>query len=216
LKPARVSISGRLIPSKMENWNKLKGRRINPVLENKERGKTKRLSYYLIIGGTVVKQIEYIVGDAVFPGVEGNKIIAHICNDVGGWGAGFVLALSRRWKEPEESFLHWFRQGAEAGNFSLGLTQFVKVEEDIWVANMIAHTGLEPRAGIPPIRYEALAACLETVGAKANKLGASVHMPRIGCGLAGGNWDRVEPIIQEQLCEKNVIVYVYDLPRRDV
>jgi hypothetical protein len=37
-------------------------------------------------------------------------------------------------------------------------------------------------------------------------------MPRIGCGLAGGTGDMVEPIIIHSLCKKNVPVFVYDLP----
>jgi len=160
--------------------------------------------------------IKYVVGDAVFPFTEGNKIIAHICNDVGGWGAGFVLALSRRWKTPEESYLNWFCGGGDCGGFYLGSTQFVQVDDAIWVANMIAQTGLEPREGVPPIRYQALASCLKSVAIKAEELQASVHMPRIGCGLAGGTWDRVEPIIREQLCAREIPVYVYDLPDQPV
>ena len=35
-------------------------------------------------------------------------------------------------------------------------------------------------------------------------------MPRIGCGLAGGKWEEIEPIIIRQLCEKDIAVYVYD------
>jgi hypothetical protein len=34
-------------------------------------------------------------------------------------------------------------------------------------------------------------------------------MPRIGCGLAGGQWSEIEKIIQD-VC--SVDVYVYDLP----
>ena len=33
-------------------------------------------------------------------------------------------------------------------------------------------------------------------------------MPRIGCGLAGGNWNEVEQIIKDVA---SVDVYVYDL-----
>jgi hypothetical protein len=33
-----------------------------------------------------MKTILYLKGDATNPQVEGNKIIAHICNDIGGWG----------------------------------------------------------------------------------------------------------------------------------
>jgi hypothetical protein len=41
---------------------------------------------------------------------------------------------------------------------------------------------------------------------------AGVHMPRIGCGLAGGTWDKIDPIIQRTLCDQGVRVIVYDLP----
>ena len=45
---------------------------------------------------------------------------------------------------------------------------------------------------------------------KALELGASVHMPRIGCGLAGGTWSRVEPLITERLVRRGIAVTVYD------
>lgn len=35
--------------------------------------------------------IHYVKGDATCPMTPGTKIIAHICNDRGGWGKGFVL-----------------------------------------------------------------------------------------------------------------------------
>ncbi|MQY33582.1 hypothetical protein SRB17_15430 [Streptomyces sp. RB17] len=42
------------------------------------------------------------------------------------------------------------------------------------------------------------------------ELGASVHMPRIGCGLAGGTWSRKEPFITERLVKRGIEVTVYD------
>jgi hypothetical protein len=36
-------------------------------------------------------------------------------------------------------------------------------------------------------------------------------MPRIGCGLAGGTWDRIEPLIHERLLSAGLHVTVYDL-----
>ena len=150
----------------------------------------------------------YRVGDATALLAEGNKIIAHICNDRGKWGKGFVLALSRRWRQPAEAFKVWFN---EASGFELGAVQFVQVEPDVWVANMVAQQGMKAQKGVPPIRYEALRTCLEKVTSKAKELGAAVHMPRIGCGLAGGEWSKVEPIILAALCEKGIEVTVYDL-----
>jgi hypothetical protein len=37
------------------------------------------------------------------------------------------------------------------------------------------------------------------------------HMPRIGCGLAGGKWEMIEPLIQRILRSENIEVFVYDL-----
>lgn len=147
--------------------------------------------------------IKYIIGDATRPRTPGNKIICHICNDRGGWGAGFVLALSRRWKQPEESY----RECPE--EWRLGGVQVVPVEDQISVANMIAQhlTGYSPE-GRPPIRYGALRACLATVNDHAYRTNATIHMPRIGCGLAGGRWEEVEAIIHDVM---SVDVYVYDL-----
>ena len=36
-------------------------------------------------------------------------------------------------------------------------------------------------------------------------------MPRIGCGLAGGNWIEIEKIINDTLIKENINVWVYDL-----
>jgi hypothetical protein len=35
-------------------------------------------------------------------------------------------------------------------------------------------------------------------------------MPRIGCGLAGGTWDRIEPLVARTLLARDVPVTVYD------
>ena len=153
--------------------------------------------------------IQYIKGDATCPQAKGVKLICHVCNDIGGWGKGFVLALSRRWDQPEAEYRAWYAQGKEAG-FTLGTVQFVPVEKYIWVANMLGQRGVKRGSSGPPIRYEALASCLSQVAAKALELGASVHMPRIGCGLAGGDWARVEPLIEERLCAHGVAVTLYD------
>jgi O-acetyl-ADP-ribose deacetylase (regulator of RNase III) len=65
--------------------------------------------------------------------------------------------------------------------------------------------------GLPPVRYDAIQAGLRAVAAKAKELGTSVHMPRIGCGLAGGIWEEVERIVAEELVEAEIAVTVYDL-----
>ena len=77
---------------------------------------------------------------------------------------------------------------------------------------MVAQKGIRHKAGFPPIRYGALEICLHKLAERALALGATVHMPRIGCGLAGGSWDQVEPIVRKMLVDRGVSVVVYDFP----
>jgi O-acetyl-ADP-ribose deacetylase (regulator of RNase III) len=63
----------------------------------------------------------------------------------------------------------------------------------------------------PPVRYDAIKEALKKVAKFAGEKQASVHMPRIGCGLAGGTWDKMEPVIYESLAHLGIQVNVYDL-----
>jgi O-acetyl-ADP-ribose deacetylase (regulator of RNase III) len=151
--------------------------------------------------------VHYLLGDATAPKGTGSKIIAHVCNDIGAWGAGFVLAVSKRWPETRLAYL----KDRDAKQLQLGTVRLVPVGNDIWVANMVAQRGIRVQDGVPPIRYDALAQCLRSVAAEAERLKATIHMPRIGRGLAGGRWDLVEPLIHEAC--RNTEVFVYDLAR---
>ena len=154
-----------------------------------------------------MSEIRYVQGDATQPFMgEGSQpcIITHIVNDRGLWGKGFVMALSRRWPRTREAYLDWARQG----KLSLGSTMVIKVEPRIFIANIVGQHDIYPRNGKPPIRYDAIRSGLETMTNV--KPDASFHMPRIGCGLAGGQWDKVESILQEVLVSKGFDVTVYD------
>ncbi|QDY80279.1 macro domain-containing protein [Streptomyces qinzhouensis] len=154
-------------------------------------------------------QLRIVAGDATCPQAKGPKIIAHVCNDLGGWGRGFVLAISRRWAEPEKEYRAWHRERAR-NSFGLGAVQLVQVRPDLWVANMVGQRGIRTGSAGVPVRYEAVGQCLAVLAGHAAGLGASVHMPRIGCGLAGGKWSRIEPLIERELCAREIAVTVYD------
>ncbi|BCJ40799.1 Appr-1-p processing protein [Actinoplanes ianthinogenes] len=170
-----------------------------------------------------MQPVSYVEGDATAPLGDGPRIIAHVCNDIGAWGRGIVRTISRRWPEPEREFRRWHAAGQADRPFRLGAVQLVPVAPDLWVANMVGQhgivterglrtaTGYDPAAG-PPVRYEAIRECLTTLVTHATTHDASVHMPRIGCGLAGGDWAEVEPLIRTTLSEAGIPTTVYDLP----
>jgi O-acetyl-ADP-ribose deacetylase (regulator of RNase III) len=170
--------------------------------------------------------IQFQRGDATDPTSSGIQVISHVVNTEGGWGAGFVLAVSRRWKAPEREYRKWHQKGqtfnpdGEITNFKLGHIQMVQVEHSVYVCNMLAQKGYGPKGknqhrspededSYVPLQYDALEACLTKLADQARLLHATLHMPRIGCALAGGRWSLVEPILQRTLEGLSVTVYDY-------
>lgn len=146
--------------------------------------------------------LRYIDGDATRPEGAGLRVIAHVANNSHAWGAGFVVALSRRWPHPEQAY-------RAASELKLGAVQFVKVEPGIVVANMVAQDGFPFRERRCALDYDALAKCLVTVAEYCAEHGASFHGPRFGAGIAGAPWGDVERIILRTT--GNVSVTIYDL-----
>ncbi|UUG69465.1 hypothetical protein SEA_SHAM_158 [Streptomyces phage Sham] len=158
--------------------------------------------------------VTYVKGSATEPVGDGPKIIAHVCNDIGRWGAGFVLSLNELSILPRANYLRAYQnEVVEWGNsrLRLGSVFLVDVKEDLYVANMIAQHGVRSANNPVPLNYEALEICLDRLARDAEFLNATVHMPRIGCGLAGGKWDVVESIINRVLTLRDIDVTVYDL-----
>jgi O-acetyl-ADP-ribose deacetylase (regulator of RNase III) len=168
--------------------------------------------------------IHYISGDATDP-VQDKALICHVANDVGAWGSGFVLALSKKWISPEKAYRDWRNGRIDRvtqvnidKSFILGNVQFVPVcllqGKEIWVANMIA----QKRCGNPKstteifLQYDQLNIALIKSFKFAEEKKLSLHMPRIGCDRAGGQWSKVKPLIETHSQDTGIDVYVYDLP----
>jgi len=153
--------------------------------------------------------INYVKGDATYPQGPGPKVIAHCVNDIGKWGSGFVLALNKRWADPREAYIEW-STGYLSAPFKLGEVLFVPVELKLWVANIVGqHQTI--RENSKPVRYEALRKGLRTVAEFCLAEKASAHMPRLGSGLARGDWSIIEDIIEEEIVQAGVSATVYDL-----
>lgn len=170
--------------------------------------------------------LRYRTGDATDPKPLANEpmVIMHVCNDQGAWGAGFSGALSRKWPEVERIY-------RSRPSYILGqISDLVEVSlGTIWVCNLVAQHGFQeynwkagagPRWRHPYVRYWAIRKGLRALsvqilgalpwGPEPNQW-ASVHCPRLGCGLAGGLWEEIEPILQEELVDRGIKVVVYDL-----
>jgi len=161
-----------------------------------------------------------------------NTIIAHVNNDGGAWGAGFVLAVSHHYPLAEQAYFEWAAvhpvtdplAGMPAAGdpaicnypvtdrFCLGAVQLVRVAENVYVANMVAQGGRT--RGSRAVRYNHLCRCMDSLIAPARKLKASIVCPLFGAGIGGGDWKVIEQLIVDSWVSYAIPVTVYQLPPR--
>lgn len=161
--------------------------------------------------------MKIINGDATQP-MSKNIMIIHCCNDIGAWGSGFVIPLAQKYPKTRSMYKEWHFRGILEDDahrdvfFELGETQFVKVDKDnsIWVANMIGQhgCGIDDK-GNPPIRYDAIRQCLKSVSKVCKEYNLSIQMPKFGAGLAGGDWNIIQSIIEEELNDIRKILFIF-------
>jgi hypothetical protein len=159
--------------------------------------------------------LRIVEGDATSPQTTHEKevcIIPHCCNDLGAWGAGFVLALSRKWKDPEEIYKAYCHKNENL----LGRVCYAKMSNFLVVANMIGQHGCGIKDGIIPVKYKALANAMDRVACFVDHVKEQVknpvviHCPKFGSDLAGGKWEFILELIRELWLEKGIDVVVYE------
>lgn len=141
----------------------------------------------------------------------GNVVLPHVCNDRGGFGSGFVLPLSRHFPIVKTEYLKWAdTKGYDVAFsknplFQLGNTQIVEIpEHQIFVANMIAQT----LGGQRPLFYNHLVRCMETVAEFTKEKNAVIVAPMFSSGLAGGDWNFTEKLIEDCWLRKGLDVTI--------
>ncbi len=158
--------------------------------------------------------IVYKKGDATLPKELGKNIIAHSCNTYGAWGAGFVIPLGNRFPESKANYINWantgyYNNGKIKIPFRLGEFQNVKINNNLYVCNIIAQSGLSKLDWLIPFRYESFAEAL----IKLNKVLVKEKFtnfisPRIGAGLGGADFSKVVKILEKCI---SISIVIYDI-----
>lgn len=148
--------------------------------------------------------------------VSGSTVIVpHVCNNINVFGGGFSGAISSRYPEVEQNYRMLGNQ------MRLGHTQFISVVKDkiydheIIIANMIAQNKTINSFDNPrPINYAALVECMINVKFyiqnlldKKDKTRVEIHAPKFGSGLAGGDWNFIEDLIEDIWTGLHISIY---------
>ena len=152
----------------------------------------------MIVRGDLFEHLNY----------DENTLIVHVCNDVGKWGSGFVLEISKYNEEPQRVFRTSYYVGLSSG---LGAIQVCDFIGKVKVINMIAQSGIKSISNPVPLNYEALRGCLQDVRHIAKQGEYKVVMPKIGAARAGGDWSKIYSIIEDELINHNIKTEVYIL-----
>ena len=147
--------------------------------------------------------ITYKLGDATRPEGDGKKVIIHVVNNISVWGAGFVLAISKRWPEVKGQY----HQYCSFNDNLLGNVNFVYVDQDLIVANMFAQNGIISQENPHPLDYNALENCLWKVATFARRYKCEVVGPRFGSLRGGGDWNKIEQLINDIMSDINITIY---------
>lgn len=149
------------------------------------------------------------MGDATKPRGKGKKIIAQVVNTSAALGRGFGYSLAKNYPVVKEALLAWHSNKEE---FKLGNTNLVKISEELFVFQMLAQKGLFPKGNDIPLKYSELQKCLVDLRNAAKEFDCSIHMPAIGSGNAGGDWNIIIGMIHDELVNYDLKVNIYLFP----
>jgi O-acetyl-ADP-ribose deacetylase (regulator of RNase III) len=134
------------------------------------------------------------------------KLIIHGCNCQGVMGSGVALAIRNRFPRAYEKY-------KDQLIFTLGTVQFVECKDKLgtkWIGNCLTQQ-FYGRNKVQYCSYDAIQKCLEEVVHFCAKNNITAFaMPKIGCGLGGGNWKIVSNIVEEVTADRNILAIIYD------
>lgn len=145
--------------------------------------------------------IKYVQGDLFESDAD---LIAHGCNCRNGFGSGVAFHMSQKYPKAK----HYFHEKYEEDGWKLGDVQFVKVfGKHDYIANCATQHSFLPR-NMCHVDYDAVRTCMEKVKEFAKAKSLRIAMPKIGAGLAGGDWSKIEAILEDVFNDYDVSVYV--------
>ena len=140
------------------------------------------------------------------------RTIAHGVNCQGVMGSGVARALFEKWPEVREHYIQFHEQQRKKGKIDkdfLGFNQTVPASKKI-IINM--HTQLNFGSGDSQyVDYAAVLRCFDSLKYDFGSHDRILAVPRIGAGLAGGDWETIKNIMVSKTQEQNIDLVIYSL-----
>ncbi len=132
--------------------------------------------------------------------------VGHGCNCFNVMGAGVALAIKQKFPEmfraDTECLMH---PGERLGSLSWALLSTGKIGINIY--SQYDYSGSGTSVDYSALQSGVLSACTFLAGRGLKTLA----LPKIGCGLAGGNWEFVEKILRNVETSTGIGITIYTL-----
>lgn len=168
--------------------------------------------------------INYVEGDLISLAKQGNfDVIAHGCNCLSTMGAGLAPHMAKNFGCDRFEMELIGPDIQKLGN--IDYQTFVLGEKAIWSLEDAKNNRNEPELTVvnaytqykygrnhtdgdqAPFDYEAFTLCMRKINRvfKHKRIG----LPKIGAGLAGGDWKKIESIIDRELKDCKITVVIF-------
>lgn len=146
--------------------------------------------------------IHYVRGDVLAQ----IGIIVHGCNVQGVMGKGIAKSVKEQYPKAYEKYIAHHKEHG----LTVGLVIPVRVAENKIIVNAITQEFYKKEANDDKVYvdYTAIATCFSKVQMLAKKYNMPIHFPKIGAGLAGGDWNRIARIIDDAV-DDDVVKYCW-------
>lgn len=136
------------------------------------------------------------------------KYIGHGVNCQNVMGSGVAKALYEKFPEVKERYHSYCDWAKERGEDVLGNTISV-LSKDKFIYNLFTqfNYGYD---GKKYVNYAAIVLCFDKLKMIKHRFDGPIAIPKIGCGLAGGDWNIVEQLINDTVGDE-LEIWVYEL-----
>ena len=126
---------------------------------------------------------------------ETHGIIVHGVNAQGKFNSGFAKQVRARYPQVYADYmLHY-----DCNQLQLGRVIYTTIYPGLVFASGVTQQYYGRDPSVVYVSYEAIAQVFADVKQKALAMDLPVKFPEIGCGLANGRWERVQPLIEATL-----------------
>jgi O-acetyl-ADP-ribose deacetylase (regulator of RNase III) len=149
-------------------------------------------------------KIVYRKGDLLDSGL---KFIAHGCNAQRQMGSGIAWSIRCKWPEVFEVY--------RKGDMTMGNVVLAQTNDGIFIMNCITQEFFGRDPDVRYVSYDAIAKAVRKINEllAVSQFADSIHevgFPKIGAGLANGDWSVIEKIIESEAKHFQPVVYTLE------